>query len=86
MDNLKQKLALAAAMLPPGEAKIKWEELRQISTIEELDHSVTRILPSVHRNLKDSLKGNDLLKLRGSSKHTWAKNSEFLHQLKPLKY
>jgi len=74
MDEFKQKLALAAAMLPTGEAKIKWEELRKISTIEELDHSVTRILPSVHRNLKDSLTGNDLLKLRGSSKHTWAKN------------
>ncbi len=84
MDDFKQKLALAAAMLPTVEAKIKWEELRKISTIEELDHSVTRILPSVHRNLKDSLTGNDLLKLRGSSKHTWAKNSEFLHQLKPL--
>jgi hypothetical protein len=66
------------------QAKIKWEELRNLSTIEELDHSVTRILPSVHRNLKDFLTGDDLLKLRGSSKHTWAKNSEFLNQLKPL--
>jgi hypothetical protein len=84
MVNLKQKLALAAALLPVDQAKIKWEELRNLSTIEELDHSVTRILPSIHRNLKDLLTGNDLLKLRGASKHTWAKNSEFLTQLKPL--
>jgi hypothetical protein len=84
MDNLKQKLALAAALLPSDQAKVKWDELRNLSTIEELDHSVTRILPSVHRNLKDFLTGDDLLKLRGSSKHTWAKNSEFLNQLKPL--
>jgi hypothetical protein len=63
---------------------VKWDCLREISTIEELDHSVTRILPYVYRNLKDFLAGNDLLKLRGSAKHTWAKNSEFLNQLKPL--
>jgi hypothetical protein len=84
MDNLQQKLALAAALLPSDQARIKWEELRNLSTIEELDHSVTRILPSIHRNLKDFLTGNDLLKLGGASKHTWAKNSEFLNQLKPL--
>ncbi|CAB4914300.1 unannotated protein [freshwater metagenome] len=84
MDSSKQQLALAAALLPSDQAKIKWDCLREISTIEELDHSVTRILPSVYRNLKDFLTGNDLLKLRGSAKHTWAKNSEFLNQLKPL--
>jgi hypothetical protein len=84
MHSTKQKLALAAALLPSDQAKIKWDRLREISTIEELDYSVTRILPSVYRNLKDYLTGNDLLKLRGSAKHTWAKNSEFLNQLKPL--
>ena len=84
MDNFKQKLALAAALLPADQARIKWEELRNLSTIEELDHSVTRILPSIHRNLKDFLTGNDLLKLQGASKHTWAKNTEFLNQLKPF--
>lgn len=84
MDSSKQKLALAAALLPADQARIKWEELRNFSTIEELDHSVTRVLPSIYRNLKDFLSGNDLLKLRGSAKHTWAKNSEFLNQLKPL--
>jgi hypothetical protein len=84
MDSSRQRLALAAALLPSDKAKIKWDSLREISTIEDLDYSVTRVLPSVYRNLRDLLIGDDLVKLRGAAKHTWARNTEFFNQLKPL--
>ena len=32
----------------------------------------------------DATLGQDLLKLKGSARHTWAKNTEFLRQLEPL--
>ena len=84
MIDLRQELALKAALYPKDEAIIEWRNLRQIATIENLDHSVTRILPMVYQNIKEALSGNDLLKLKGSSRHTWAKNTEFLHQLKSV--
>jgi hypothetical protein len=82
MIDRRQELALKAALDPKDDAVIAWNDLRRISTIEELDHSVTRILPTVYQNIKETLSGDDLLKLKGAARHTWAKNTEFLHQLK----
>jgi Uncharacterised nucleotidyltransferase len=82
MIDRRQDLALKAALYPKDDAIVAWNNLRRISTIEELDHSVTRILPTVYQNIKETLSGNDLLKLKGATRHTWAKNTEFLHQLK----
>jgi hypothetical protein len=82
MIDRRQELALRAALYPKDDAVVAWNNLRRISTIEELDHSVTRILPTVYKNIKETLAGNDLLKLKGAARHTWAKNNEFLHQLK----
>jgi hypothetical protein len=82
MIDRRQALALKAALDPKDDAVIAWNNLRRISTVEELDHSVTRILPTVYQNIKETLSGDDLLKLKGAARHTWAKNTEFLHQLK----
>lgn len=84
MTNRKQELALAAALLPVDHALVKWKELVAISTIEDFDHSVTRALPLVYLNCKEELAGNELLKLRGSYRHTWARNTEMFMQLQPL--
>lgn len=84
MTSPKQDLALRAALLPPAQGIANWQLLREQSTVEELDHSVTRVLPYVYENCKELLTGNDLLKLRGSRRHTWAKNTEFYMQFKPV--
>jgi len=84
MIEYRQKLALRAALLTNIDAVSAWSELRSQTSIEDLDHSVTRILPSVYRNIKANLKDADLPKLKGSTLHTWAKNIEFLRQLEPL--
>jgi len=84
MIEIRQELALRAALSPHPRSVEAWRNLRESTTIEELDHSVTRVLPSVYKNLKDDLFENDLLKLRGSARHTWARNTEFLRQLEPL--
>ena len=84
MIKKRQELALRAALCSQPQSIDAWRELRQITEIEDLDHSVTRVLPSVYKNLKETLGGNDLLKLRGSARHTWARNTEFLRQLEPL--
>ena len=81
MIEIRQELALRAALAPYPRSVEAWRELRDSTTIEELDHSVTRVLPSVYKNLKDDLVEQDLLKLKGSARHTWAKNTEFLRQL-----
>jgi hypothetical protein len=84
MINLKQELALGAALLPTELALKKWQELASITTVEELEHSVTRTLPKVYLNCKDEISGNQLLKLKGSYRHSWAKNIELFMQLKPV--
>lgn len=84
MIEYRQKLALRAALSENVDAVSAWSELRSQMSIEDLDHSVTRILPSVYRNIKANLKDADLQKLRGSALHTWAKNIEFIHQFEPL--
>ncbi len=84
MIEIRQELALRAALSPHPLSVRAWRDLRESTTIEELDHSVTRVLPSVYKNLKNDLVEQDLLKLRGSARHTWAKNTEFLRQLEPL--
>ena len=84
MTNRKQELALGAALLPTELALKKWQELVLISEIEEFEHSVTRTLPVVYLNCKDELSGNQLLKLRGSYRHSWARNTELFMQLKPV--
>jgi hypothetical protein len=84
MTNRKQELALAAALLPVELALAKWKELVAISSIEDFEHSVTRALPLVYLNCKEELTGNDLLKLRGSYRHSWARNTEMFMQLKPV--
>lgn len=82
MFDLNQELALKAALYPLDEAIVAWNSLRRISTIEELDQSVTRILPTVYQNIKEALSVNDLRKLKGMAHYTWAKNTKFLQELK----
>ena len=84
MTSTKQDLALSAALLPADHGILMWQTLREQSTVEDLDHTVTRVLPYVYENCKELLVGNDLLKLRGSRRHTWAKNTEFYMQFKPV--
>jgi hypothetical protein len=84
MTNRKQELVLAAALLPVEHALVKWKELVAISSIEDFDHSVTRALPLVYLNCREELTGNELLKLRGSYRHSWARNTEMFMQLRPL--
>jgi hypothetical protein len=84
MTNRKQELALAAALLPVELALVKWKELVAISSIEDFEHSVTRALPLVYLNCKEELTGNDLLKLKGSYRHSWARNTEMFMQLQPV--
>jgi hypothetical protein len=84
MTNRKQELALAAAFLPVELALAKWKELVAISSIEDFEHSVTRALPLVYLNCKEGLTGNELLKLKGSYRHSWARNTEMFMQLQPV--
>ena len=84
MTNHKQELALGAALLPTDLAMTKWRELVSMSKIEEFEHSVTRTLPIVYLNCKEEISGNQLLKLKGSYRHSWARNTELFMQLKPV--
>ena len=84
MTNRKQELALGAALMPTAGALKKWQELVSNTRIEELEHSVTRTLPIVYLNCKDELSGDQLFKLKGSYRHSWARNTEIFMQLKPV--
>ena len=84
MTNHKQELALGAALLPTDLAMVKWRELVTMTRIEEFEHSVTRTLPNVYLNCKEEISGNQLLKLKGSYRHSWARNTELFIQLKPV--
>jgi hypothetical protein len=79
-----QTLALQAALLPTAQAVKKWNELVGLTDIEELDSSITRILPAVFQNLRGAHDVDGHAKLKGSHLFTWAKNTEFASAIKPL--
>jgi hypothetical protein len=86
MLNRFEILALKAASSEKEEASSSWNELMSELSFDEIESSIARILPSIFSNL-DSSKQDTILeynRLKGSYKHTWAKNSAFLHKITPL--
>lgn len=86
MLNRFEILALKAATAEKEVASSSWNELMSEISFDEIEPSIARILPSIFLNL-DSLNQNSILeynRLKGSYKHTWAKNSAFIHKIIPL--
>jgi hypothetical protein len=86
MLNRFEILALKAATSEKEEASSSWNELMSELSFDEIESSIARILPSIFSNL-DSSKQATILeynRLKGSYKHTWAKNSAFIHKITPL--
>lgn len=84
MFNRSEELALRAALCPADEAIAAWENLRSTSSIENFDPAITRILPAIFRNIKNSLSTDDLVKLKGVVHYAWAKNTKFLQELRKI--
>lgn len=80
----QQELALCSALLPTDRAGEKWNELLSLTPVEELDASITRILPAIYQNLRGAPALESVAKLKGSHLFTWAKNTEFITNIKPL--
>lgn len=86
MLNRFEILALKAATAEKEVASSSWNELMSEISFDEIEPSIARILPSIFLNL-NSLNQNSNLeysRLKGSYKHTWAKNSTFIHKITPL--
>ena len=86
MLNKFEILALKAATADKEAASSSWNALMSEISFDEIEPSIARILPSIFLNL-ESLNQNSYLeysRLKGSYKHTWAKNSAFIHKITPL--
>jgi hypothetical protein len=79
-----QTLALQSALLTSSEAAMKWNALVNLTDVEELDSSITRILPAIFQNLRGNVDVLAQPKLKGAHLFAWAKNTEFATTLKPL--
>jgi hypothetical protein len=86
MLNRFEILALKAATSEKKEASSSWNELMSEFSFDEIESSITRIFPSIFSNLDSSKQATipEYNRLKGSYKHTWAKNSAFIHKITPL--
>ena len=80
----EHELALRAALLPAPRSVESWNTLVEMIPIEDLDGSITRIMPAIYQNIGTQLSVNGLPKLKGSYLFAWARNTEFTRNLKPL--
>ena len=80
----EQELALSAALCSAPTKINAWESLIKLTPVLELDGSITRIMPAIYQNLAGSESINGIQKLKGSYLFAWAKNTEFIANMKSL--
>ena len=85
LPNPAQELLLRAALLPGPVALDAWRAFQSLVEFDSIDGGSRRLLPLVHRNLRDVLADDpDAIRLRESYLRTWHANRLAFEALVPV--
>jgi Uncharacterised nucleotidyltransferase len=81
----EQEALLRAAFLSGAEALLSWQELTEITAVEDFEGASHCLLPLVYRNLREhGVSDAGIQKLKGTYRYNWYKNASLLEDFAEL--